>query len=71
MQLAIFATLAVLCSSVLAVPPQRRGDLIDVLANVENDLNDADIDVLKRSGDLVDVGVVVDNLLNDADISVL
>jgi len=60
MQLALFASIALLCSSVLAAPPQRRGGtdpaLIDVGVLVKNVGNNLNVSVLSKKDASVDLG---------------
>ncbi|KAG1795643.1 uncharacterized protein HD556DRAFT_1471837 [Suillus plorans] len=74
MQLTLLASLAVLCTSAFAAPVESRDSSeVEVLAYVENVLNDADITVAKCEG-LVDVIVGfpdVEDDLNDLDVNVL
>ncbi|KAG1745093.1 uncharacterized protein EDB91DRAFT_174875 [Suillus paluster] len=78
MQFALFASLAILYSTALAAPSERRDDdsLIDVLVGLTNVLNGADVNVLSqhKRGDpdsLVGVGVLLTNVLNGLDVNVL
>lgn len=64
--------------TVKVLSPDKRGnsnnvDLVDVEAYVDNVLNNADIEVLRKRDnvDLVDVEAYVDNVLNNAYIDVL
>ncbi|KAG2356561.1 hypothetical protein BDR07DRAFT_437808 [Suillus spraguei] len=73
MQLTYFVPFAVLCSVVLAAPSLRRGDsddLIQVLAYLDHDLNNASVDILKRD-DVAQVVADIQDDLNDIDIKVL
>jgi hypothetical protein len=72
MQLTLFASLAVLCSTVFAAPLEARYDqLAEGLAYVRSVGNDATVNVLARDESLVDVVAYVENVLNDADVNVL
>ncbi|OAX42486.1 hypothetical protein K503DRAFT_766754 [Rhizopogon vinicolor AM-OR11-026] len=58
MQLALFASIALLCSSALAAPPQRRGSdpaLIDVGVLVENVANNLSVSALTGRDASVDL----------------
>ncbi|KAG1824599.1 uncharacterized protein BJ212DRAFT_1295732 [Suillus subaureus] len=70
MQLTLLASLAVLCSAAFAAPLQARGDIADVIVDVQDVLNDATVNVLTR-GSLVDVTAYVEDVLEDADVNVL
>ncbi|KAG2085949.1 hypothetical protein BD769DRAFT_1534054 [Suillus cothurnatus] len=67
MQLTLFASLAVLCSTVFAAPLEARYDqLAEGLTYVRSVGN-----VLTRDESLIDVVAYVENVLNDADVNVL
>ncbi|KAG2148904.1 hypothetical protein DEU56DRAFT_85281 [Suillus clintonianus] len=74
MQFTLFASLAILCSAALAAPSDRRGGsdtLAEIIAYVDNDLNDVTVDVLKRGDTLAEVLAYVDHDLNDVTVDVL
>jgi hypothetical protein len=72
MQLTLFASLAVLCSTVFAAPLEAHYDqLAEGLTYVRSVGNDATVNVLTRDESLIDVVAYVENVLNDADVNVL
>ncbi|KAG1796093.1 hypothetical protein EV424DRAFT_1547281 [Suillus variegatus] len=67
MQLTLLASLAVLCTSAFAAPVDSRSpQLLDVIAYVENVLNDADVNVLTKRDELADIIKYVEDVGNDA-----
>ncbi|KAG2064893.1 hypothetical protein BDR04DRAFT_1109490, partial [Suillus decipiens] len=73
MQLTYFAPFAVLCSAILAAPSLRRGgsdDLLQVLAYLDHDLDNASIDILKRD-DIAQIVADIQDDLDNLDINIL
>ncbi|KAG1813624.1 uncharacterized protein BJ212DRAFT_1366189 [Suillus subaureus] len=62
MKLTLLASLVVLCGVAFAVPPLRRddGSLVDVIAYVDDDLDNVTVNALTKRDDGSLVGVVVD-----------
>ncbi|KAG1782163.1 hypothetical protein EV702DRAFT_511182 [Suillus placidus] len=73
MQLTLLASLAVLCSAAFAAPSERRdsNSLAEIIAYVDNDLNDVTVDVLKRDDALVKVIADVQDDLDNLTVKVL
>lgn len=74
MQLTLLASLAVLCSAAFAAPADRRDgsdSLAEIIAYVDNDLNDVTVDVLKRDDALVKVIADVQDDLDNLTVKVL
>lgn len=73
MQLTLLASLAVLCSAAFAAPSERRdsNSLAEIIAYVDNDLNDVTVDVLKRDDALIKVIADVQDDLDNLTVKVL
>ncbi|KAG0696073.1 hypothetical protein DFH29DRAFT_1004905 [Suillus ampliporus] len=72
--LAVFASLAVLCSSVFALPcPRPQNESLGGTIVLTNDLDSRNIEVLKRDDrpDLADVIAVIEDDLNSDNLNLI
>ncbi|KAG1748088.1 hypothetical protein EDB19DRAFT_1684167 [Suillus lakei] len=70
MQFTLLASLAILCSTAFAAP-SGSDSLAEIIAYVDNDLNDVTVDVLKRDDALVKVIADVQDDLDNLTVKVL